>query len=495
MLKDLFEKIPKPLLGFLAFCAIVIVPIFAYLGKLPLQLWDESRLAVSAYEMAKTGNLLIPTWNNVPDMWSTKPPFLIWQQALMIKMLGPSELAVRLPSAIAAFLTCFVLYRISVKKFNSYLLGLIIAAVLVTSHGYVSLHGIRTADYDSMLTLFTTLYCFSFFFFLEEEKPKHLMFSFVFMTLAVLTKGVAGMMATPALVLYTLLRNKVLFTLKKKHFYFGLGIFLLFIGGYYLLREHYNPGYLAAVQENELGGRFMNTLEQHSGDAWYYYDRLSGFKFSYWMVLIPCGLVTAYFLEDKRLKRIVFFSALVALGYFTIISTAKTKLNWYDLPLYPFLAVIAGVFLFSIAATLRKLPAEKMITAVNVLPFAFVLLVFYKPYNETYVTVAYPPKGIEKDGYSINLYLKKIINQNSQEAAPTDGQLAVSTNVFGSNIFWYFKLLNRKTGQKPESVDIRTLKPGLKFITNVESEKKFIAANYPNKIVDQWGDVSVYQIQ
>lgn len=494
MWHDLFPKIPKPLLGFLAFCAIACVPIFGHLGMLPIQLWDEARLAISAYEMSKTGNLLITTWNNIPDMWSTKPPFLIWQQALMIKLLGPSEFAVRLPSAIAAFFTCYVLYRIAAKKFNSYLLGLIIVAVLVTSHGYVSLHGIRTADYDSMLTLFTTLYCFCFFFFLEEEKPKYLVLSFFFMALAVLTKSVAGVIASPALVLYTLFRNKALFTLRKKEFYIGLSVFLLIVGGYYLLREHYNPGYLAAVQENELGGRFMVAQEQHSGDAWFYYKRLVDFKFSYWIMLIPCGLITAYFLEDKRLKRFVFFSMLVSLVYFAIISSSKTKLNWYDLPLYPFLAVIAGVFLYSIAVIVRRLPAERMITSVNILPFTLLLLVFYKPYNETYASIVNTPREIKKDAYSITLYLRKIIEQ-PQQAAPTDGLLAVSNTVFNSNVFWYFKLLNRKTGQKPESIDIRALRPGLKFITNVESEKKFIAEHYPNKILDQWQDVTVYQIQ
>ena len=53
--------------------------------------------------------------------------------------------------------------------------------------GNTRLHGTRTGDYDALLTLFTTAYCFSYFSFLEDERPKYLYATFIFLLLAVMT--------------------------------------------------------------------------------------------------------------------------------------------------------------------------------------------------------------------------------------------------------------------------------------------------------------------
>ena len=44
---------------------------------LPMELWDESRYANSAVEMAMRGHWLTPTYNWSGDHWSPKPPLLI----------------------------------------------------------------------------------------------------------------------------------------------------------------------------------------------------------------------------------------------------------------------------------------------------------------------------------------------------------------------------------------------------------------------------------
>ena len=74
--------------------------LFYRLGALPTEVWDESRLAENALEMAKTGLSLISTYNGIPDHWNTKPPLLIWLTSISIRVLGPNEWGVRLPSAV-----------------------------------------------------------------------------------------------------------------------------------------------------------------------------------------------------------------------------------------------------------------------------------------------------------------------------------------------------------------------------------------------------------
>jgi len=68
-------------------------PIFLHLSSLPFRLWDESHSAMSAYEMSKGGNLIVVTYRGAPDMWSTKPPLMIWLQAASISVFGMNELS------------------------------------------------------------------------------------------------------------------------------------------------------------------------------------------------------------------------------------------------------------------------------------------------------------------------------------------------------------------------------------------------------------------
>jgi len=62
----------------LFFFAVVYFPLFLHLENLPLRIWDEARLAVSAYEMSHNGNYIVVHFDGKPEMWSTKPPLMIW---------------------------------------------------------------------------------------------------------------------------------------------------------------------------------------------------------------------------------------------------------------------------------------------------------------------------------------------------------------------------------------------------------------------------------
>ena len=141
---------------YLLIALLISVPIFGHLDTLPIRIWDESRLAVNANEMQKDGDFIVTHFYGQPDMWNTKPPLMIWLQAFFMKTIGAGELAVRLPSALAAFFTSITLL-VFFRRYISFWFGSISVMILVTSSGYIGLHASRTGDYDTLLTLFTTL--------------------------------------------------------------------------------------------------------------------------------------------------------------------------------------------------------------------------------------------------------------------------------------------------------------------------------------------------
>jgi 4-amino-4-deoxy-L-arabinose transferase-like glycosyltransferase len=373
------DKITQWLGGVLVF-VLVFFPLFTHLDSLPIRVWDEARNAINAYEMTKNGQWFVTHYDGSPDMWNTKPPLLIWLQALWIKLIGFNELAIRLPSAIAAFLTVFIFYRFLKTKLNHSILALIPTFVLLTSTGFLGEHAARNGDYDALLTLFTTAAALNFYQILQTQHVKYFYYFFGCLALGVLTKGIAGLLFLPAYFFLSLFFKQLVNILKNKHFYFGAVLFVILVLSIYIIRESENPGYLKAVYNNELGGRFLEVTENHKAGFWFYYSNFFT-RFDYWIYLVPAGFLFGLFSKDETTRRLNTFGAVMALSYFFVISSAQTKLTWYDIPMYPFLALLSANFIVLIYSYFQQNDILSKHLTKNVLPAIFLFFIFIKPYE------------------------------------------------------------------------------------------------------------------
>ncbi len=318
--------------------------LFFRLGSAPLMLWDESRLAVNAAEMLARREWLVTTFGQQPDLWNTKPPLMIWLQALSIKTLGYTQLAVRLPSALAALATILLVFRFGARQLGSPLLGWLAALVLLSTAGFVCEHVARTGDYDALLIGWTTLGTLAFSQYMRTHRAGLGLLAAAAFALAVLTKGIAGVLFAPALLLFTWRSGQLGWLLRQRAFYLGLGGFGLVIAGYYGLREQAAPGYLAAVWANELGGRALQALDGHQEPWSWYWKLLTTIHFSLWLLPAISGLLLG--LRQPRLSALREFAELAGLvvgGHLLLISLVQTKLEWYVAPIYPFLALLAAM--------------------------------------------------------------------------------------------------------------------------------------------------------
>lgn len=483
-----FAEIPKPIV-FVTLAVLVYFPLFSHLGAFPIRIWDEARLAISAYEMLNDHNYIVTHHDGEPDMWSTKPPLMIWLQVLCMKVFGVGEFAVRLPSAIAGLLTCIALVVFSLKYLKDYWFGLIAILVLITSQGYINHHVTRTGDYDALLTFFTTVAGLSFFAFCENQKSKWLYYFFAFTILAALTKGITALLFSPALLIYALWRRQVIAMLKNRHFYIGVASFLIIVVGYYFLREAYNPGYIDAVFENELGGRFLSTLEAHEASSWFYYDNLMNTLFKPWFYLIPCGILVGLFIKDEKIKRLAMFSTLMALVFLIVISMSKTKLAWYDAPMYPFLSIIVAIFVYAIYGFLKNNNSLNSIFTFNPFPVLFLFLLAVAPYRvilqKTYLPQEFP---WDKDFYEISYYLRdgvRGIHDLNNQTLCYDG--------YFTHLSFYLNLMNEK-GTNVHLKDWTKVEAGEIVFTYQDNIKNYLTQNFKVDTLNQFYKVTTYQI-
>jgi 4-amino-4-deoxy-L-arabinose transferase-like glycosyltransferase len=477
-------------LKYILVISLLYMPVFGHLDSMPIRLWDESRLAINAYEMHKHGNYIVTHFDREPDMWNSKPPLMIWFQVFFMKILGVNELAVRLPSAIATLLTCLGILFFFVRYFKDFWLGFASVMVLITTYGYVAMHVTRSGDYDALLVFNTTLSGLAFFAYTEHNKNKYLYLFYVFLALAVLTKGIAGLLFLPAFLIYILIRRQFTQLLKNRHLYIGAGIFLFFTLGYYLLREMYNPGFMAEVWENELGGRYLKTIAHHKHSFWFYFSNLAKFNMTAWYLLIPCGIAVGFLSNDRKIKNLTIFSFLTTLVFLIVISISKTKLQWYDAPAYPFIAIIVGVFINFVFNYLKSVEFFKLTLKHNIIPYIFLFLIFFAPYkiifNKTYKPKEYP---WDVDSYSTSYFLKDAVKGKHD----LDGFNILYDGVMNTHLLFYVNVLNDQ-GKDIDFKDWNELESGDRVITHQDHIKDFIKQNFTYTVIKDVKQVSVFEI-
>lgn len=457
----------------LLFIVALAFPVFIHLEKLPIRIWDEARLAINSFEMSRNGNFLVTYYEGSPDHWNTKPPLLIWIQTSFIHLFGLGELAVRLPSAIAAFLTFILLIWFSRHYLKSYVPGLISAMVLATTDAYLNYHVARTADYDALLTLLMACMSLMIFMYSETSNSRYLYLFFIFLTLGVYTKSIQALLMLPGILIYLTWERKLVSLLKTRLFWMGTTLSAITILSYYLIRESYDPDYIKFVFMNEIGGRYLVTQEDHQQPFFFYFEQLINFRMPYWWLLFPCGIAAGMLSTEVRIRKISRFTLLIAISYLLVISNSKTKLAWYDAPAFPFLALGCGIFIYIIFLAIKNNIKTNKLLTYNILPYIFLLMIFTAPYIKL-VDRNYMPKENwwETEYYYFSHYLKEVAEGNAETKANTicyDGHKA--------HLAFYIEILKTK-GFDLEFKDYKKLKKGDIVLTEQAHIRDYIWANY-----------------
>ncbi len=312
-------------------------------SAVPMQLWDESRNANNAIEMAHNGHWIATYFNGAPDRWATKPPLYTWFAALLLRTGLPPLLALRLPSMAAATATVLLVFFFCRYCLQDRLAGLIAGLTLLAAPIFVGWHAARTGDLDSFVTLFVLVYTLGFWAYLEAHGPvrtRWMAVTGLAIALAVLTKGVGGILALPGLLLYIVVRRRIGEVLLDPRLWLAMLGVALVCGGYYGLREHFDPGYLAAVWRNDFTGRYLAVNEEHQGGPLFYVWTLAT-KYEPGFILLPFAVVP--FFRPGRRRSITLLCILTAGVLFAVITKSQTKIFWYITPATPLLALATSI--------------------------------------------------------------------------------------------------------------------------------------------------------
>jgi 4-amino-4-deoxy-L-arabinose transferase-like glycosyltransferase len=485
-------------IAFIILLTLAYFPLFLHLDAVPLMVWDEARLAVSAFEMLQNHEYIVVTYGNKPDLWSVKPPLMIWLIALSFKTFGYNELALRLPSALAGLATIIVLFQFCKTFFKSQSMGLFSAFVLMTTMGYVEHHVTRTGDYDSLLILFqfSSYLYFIKHYFEKENSKRNLFLCALMLSLAIMTKGIAGLMLCLSIVLFILLEKKIISYLMRSDTYIALLIAFTPISIYLFLREKASTGYLNAVWDMELFNRFSPSFSAALANMplnekiQYYIGNIFVSDFTTWIFLFPVGVLSTSFYDNKGHRKALLLIVLNIIIFLFIITYSTTKNGWYDAPVYPFLAMIVGSGLNWLFLELKKVFNEntwKVKTGLITLFFIFLAYPYLLICQKFYI--------FTDDGWE---WWKRQYRPFMLEQDPNLTYFILTTD-YNAAVQFTVDVLNKDrvrihSANPMDRVDFPKMKKGTKVMFAEKQAQDSLDVHYQYKILSTYRDCKMIEI-
>ena len=326
-----------------ALAAIAFVVGLANLER-PLANPDEGRYSEISREMVASGDWITPRLDGIK--YFEKPPLQYWATALAYEGLGATEASSRLYTWAAGFLTLFILGFAAFRLAGPQAAAASVLA-LVASPYFMALGGIVTLDMG--LTLWTTATFFALL--LAEasasqarEQRMWMLVAWASMALAVLSKGLVGIVFAGAAVFFVMVFSRSLSVLGRMRWGWGLAIFLAIATPWFVLVSRDNPEFAHFFFVHEHFERFLTHEHRRVQPAWFFVPiLLTGF-----LPWIPALFGAAWQAWRDRASPAGRL-ALVALAWsafiFAFFSASGSKLPTYILPLFPALAFVLGRYL------------------------------------------------------------------------------------------------------------------------------------------------------
>jgi 4-amino-4-deoxy-L-arabinose transferase-like glycosyltransferase len=367
-----------------------------FLGSVHLFDWDEINFAEAAREMILTGDYSRVQINFQP-FWE-KPPLFLWMQVLSMKVFGINEFAARLPNALCGVTTLLILFNSGSKLYNRNF-GLLWA--LAYAGSLLPQFYFRSGIIDPWFNLFVFLGIQQAIIYtlpVAENKFKNLIFSAVFIGLAILTKGpVALLIFGLCVVFFLLAKDGSWRIISLKHFILFSGLVLLTGFSWFILEVLRGRG--EVVQEFiDYQIRLFSEGEAGHGQPFYYH---------FIVLLFGCFPVSILFFlsfrrsdsdsdEQRHFKvwmQIMFWVVLV------LFSMVKTKIVHYSsLTYYPltFLGAWVAMKIAQDEIIWRKRNSFALLATGGLVALVLTSLQFVENFKETIIALK-----IIKDDFAV----------------------------------------------------------------------------------------------
>lgn len=303
---------------------------------------DEGRYAEIPREMVASGDWTTPRLNDLK--YFEKPPLQYWATATAYTVFGEHQWTSRLWTALTGFagilLVWFAGLRLFGRETASYATLLLSSSLL-----YVLMGHINTLDMG--VTFFLTLGIVGLLLGQTQIEPSKrrnwMMLAWAGLALAVLSKGLMGLVLPGAALFLYMVAQGDFSVLKRMHWLAGLTVFMLIAAPWFYLVMKANPEFFERFFIYEHYTRFT-TKDLGRYQPWYYFIPILLAGLLPWTLLMFDTLWRTW--RSSELPGKMFnaqrFLLIWAVFIYVFFSISGSKLPSYLLPMFPALALLMG---------------------------------------------------------------------------------------------------------------------------------------------------------
>ena len=243
------------------FCTFLF---FYGLGQFGLIGADEPRYAQVAREMLERHDWVTPTLGG--HAWLEKPPLYYWQAMLAYSVLGVTDVAARIPSAVDATLLVIAVYLF----FRRFRRGVEVDAALITASCAGVIGYAHAASMDMALAAAFGVGMLAWWGWREGGNKIHLALFYVCMALGMLAKGpVAPFLAAIVIVIFALATRELRMVIRTPWLP-GIFLFCAIALPWYFAVQLRNPQFFREFILQHNLERFSSDLYHHREPFWFY---------------------------------------------------------------------------------------------------------------------------------------------------------------------------------------------------------------------------------
>lgn len=338
----MFKQLKKLLFSYWPLLLILVVAGFFFtfrLGRDLLWDWDECLYAQYPKEMQQTGNFLINQWNGFRDI--QKPPLYSWFLTFVTNF-GNNEFSVRILSVLFGLTLIAALY-IFTKKYFSERIAALATLILFSSELFVIYMRRANTDIGFMLFIFLGVYAWI----VSRKKSIFSYLAGFFFGLSMMIKGfsVAPYLAALFIAIFFDFKREKLLNFVKFSVVFVLTVVPWHLAAYL----DYGKEFIQLYVLDNIVKRAQNPIEFHYGGRLFYakliYKEIFPWLFFalvfplYYLFQLKKYLKFSSIKKELKEKEVLFTVILLIILPLIAITRIQTKIAWYALPIYPFLAI------------------------------------------------------------------------------------------------------------------------------------------------------------
>jgi len=357
------------------------VLIFWNLGKNHLIPWDEAIYAKVAKNMAKSGEYIVQRWDP-KKVWYEKPPLYMWSAAVFMNLIGVSEWAVRLPSAILGLLTVLLVYKFGKEMFGK-VVGFISAFTLLTTFHF--LYYTRASMLDVALTFFITLSLYFYWrTFLDRGNVRFWVLAGLSMGAAVMVKNVVGLLPLAVVSVneyaYIFSKEKTISkSLVKNVCLMLLGSAVIVFPWHLEMLRRFGMDFVNNYLIYHVFTRGIMNVEE-KGKPLLWYITVMKVSMRVWFIAFLGALPYSLYLKFVKGQREHRFLIIWAVLFFIFFSISRSKLIWYIIPVYPAVSIMVGYFINKVI-----LLVQTFVPRLKTLTFRFLAIYFLVVFGLMYM--------------------------------------------------------------------------------------------------------------